>query len=137
MSNTNVYSPAAVSSRRLWYGVSAAMGAWIVHGLASFVIADAACSGGHVAPWARFSRGGLQALLIALTLVALAVAVSGGVVAWRTWRALATARFDDTQAWGRGEFMALAGIFISTMFSIGIVWGGLAPILTGLCEATR
>jgi len=137
MSNTNVYAPAPVSSRRLWFGVSAGLGAWIVHGIASFVISDAACSGGRVAPWASFSRGGLQAILIGLTLVALAVAISGGVISWRTWRALATTKFDDAQAWGRGEFMALAGVFISTIFSIGILWAGLAPILTGLCEATR
>lgn len=137
MSETTVYTPAPVSSRRLWYGVSAAAAAWVVHGLTSFVIADAACSSGRVAPWAGFTRGGLQTILIVLTVVMLAIAISGGVVAWRTWRLLATARFEETQAWGRGEFMALAGIFISTIFSLAIIWGGLGPILTGLCEATR
>jgi len=85
-----------------------------------------------------FQRSATRALDEALLAsVALAVAIAGGVIAWRTWRALATAKFDDAQAWGRGEFMALAGVFISTIFSIGILWAGLAPILTGLCEATR
>lgn len=130
MSDTNVYAPAAVSSRRLWYGVSAAMTAWIVHGMASFVIADAACVHG-------VALGRLQTILIVITVAMLAVAVSGGVVSWRTWRALATAPFREAQAWGRGEFMALTGVFISAIFSLAIIWAGLAPLLTGLCEATR
>ena len=137
MTDTNACPTATVSPRRLWYGVSAAMGAWIVHGMTSFIIADAACAGGHIAPWAGVSRNGLEAILIGLTVVMLAIALSGWLVSWRTWRALATTGFDDAQAWGRGEFMALAGVFISTMFSIAIIWGGLAPILSGLCEATR
>jgi hypothetical protein len=137
MSDTILRPPSSASSRRLWFGLLAAMSAWIVHGIGSFIIASAACSGGNVAEWSGLSHAGLRGLLIALTVAALMVAVSGGVVAWSTWRRLATARFNRTQAWGRGEFMALAGVFISTIFSIGIVWGGLAPILTGLCEAGR
>lgn len=135
MSKMSVYSTAPVPAHRLWYGVLAAMGAWIVHGLGSFVISDAACVRAHAG--VGMSVGTLQAILVALTLAMLGVAVSGALVAWTTWRALATGELEHTEAHGRGEFMAVAGIFISAIFIIGIVWGGLAPLLTGLCEATR
>ena len=137
MTMNETYTAASVSSRRLWFGVSGAMFAWAIHGLSSFVISDAACEWGHMAPWTELSRGGLRAVLIGITVAALVVSISAGLVSWRTWRTLATGDFEETQAPGRGEFMAMVGLFISTIFTIGILWGGLSAILTGLCEATR
>lgn len=137
MSNTNMHSTAAPSNRRLWYGVTAATFAWALQGLICWIISEAACRQSHVATLEGMSVAGLQALTVGISVVALAVAISGLAVSWRTWRSLATREFVNVQAWGRGEFMAFAGVFVSTMFSIAIIWGGLAPLLTGLCEAVR
>lgn len=137
MSNERIDSPAVVSQRRLWFGTAGPMTAWILHGISSFVISDAACAGGHVASWASFSIRGLQAILIGITVVALSVSVGGGLVAYGAWRSLSAAELHRDPARARGEFLAAAGVFISIIFSLAIIWAGLAPLLTGLCEATR
>lgn len=115
---------------RLWYGSTAAVGAWVVHGLTSFVISSAACTSG-------LPLGTLETLLIAITIAMLLVALSGGVISFGTWRAASSAPFRESEAWGRIEFMAMSGVFMSAIFSIAIIWGGLAPLITGLCEAGR
>ncbi len=125
------YTAAAVPSWRLWYGITAALSAWVIQGGCGFVIADAACSG------KTMSERGLETLMVGISVVALAVAISGGIVAYRTWSALATRRFENVQAWGRGEFMAVVGVFISVVFTIASVWGGLAPLLSGVWGAQR
>lgn len=125
------------SDRRLWYGLAAPIAAWVVEGMASFVFSDYACEGGKPFPHS-FSRTTVVAALIVLAAVMLAIAISAGVVAWRTWRSLSrTPKVSAAEGRGRGEFMALTGLFISVVFSIAIVWSGLAPMIVGPCTVSR
>lgn len=127
----------SASDRRLWYGLAAPIAAWVVEGMASFAFSDYACEQGKPLP-PSFSRTTVVTALIVLAAVMLAVAVSAGVVAWRTWRSLSKApRVSEAEGRGRGEFMSLAGIFISVIFSIAIVWSGLAPMIVGPCTVSR
>jgi hypothetical protein len=74
--------------------------------------------------------------LAALTLAALVLALAGGVVTYWNWRRLAGQwRFIRAEGRGRQEFLALVGIFISVIFILGIVWGGLPLLLLDVCEA--
>lgn len=127
----------SASDRPLWYGLAAPVAAWVMEGMASFVFSDYACAQGK--PFLHsFSRTAVVAALIVLAAVMLTIAISAGVVAWRTWRSLSrTAKVSEAEGRGRGEFMALTGIFISVIFSIAIVWSGLAPMIVGPCTVSR
>jgi len=130
------YTAPAVSQKRLWYTTTAAGIAWIVQGLSGFVIADAACEHGIII-WS-IGAGGVIAILIAIGVIGLCIAISGGWIGYRTWRDLSRAReLIHAEGRGRGEFMALAGVFISTIFAIGIIWATLIPIIVGPCLVVR
>jgi|SRR5581483_5116474 len=128
------YDTPAVSQRRLWYATTAAGIAWIVQGLTGWIIGGAACDGGRLI----WPGGEVNGILIAVGVVALCFSISAGWIGYRCWRALSRVR-ELRQAEGRArpEFMALAGIFMSTIFTIGIFWATLIPIFVGPCSATR
>lgn len=136
-SEMQTWAVPAVSNRRLWFGTAGPIAAWVVEGMTSFVFSDYACDQGKpLAP--AMSRGGVVTILIVLAVLMLLLALAAGVVSWRSWRELSRApKVADAEARGRGEFMALSGIFISVVFSIAIVWSGLGPILLGPCTVSR
>jgi hypothetical protein len=59
-------------------------------------------------------------------------------VSFQNWRNL-SARRDLIHAEGRRreEFMALGGVFVSTAFVLGIIWGGIPLILINVCRSAR
>jgi hypothetical protein len=119
-----------ISNKRLWFGVLAAAVAWAGQNFLSVWITTEACQG----QW----RGTAHLLLTLLTLAALALAVAGSVVTYRNWQRRST-QTSLTHAEGRDreEFVALSGIFVSIIFTIGILWSGLPPVLLNLCEVIR
>lgn len=114
-----------------WFGLLAPMAAWAVHGLSSFVLSRQACQAGRE----DLARG----LLIALSAAALIVAVAGVVVAFRTWRRIADGqRVSRTDARSRDEMLAFGGVFVGFSFVVGLLWGGLPPlVIADVCEALR
>jgi hypothetical protein len=102
--------------------------AWVAHGLLSVLIAQATCPEGVPDSARRW--------LALLTLAALVLAVVGGVVTYLNWRRLAEQpRVTRAEGRGREEFLALGGIFISVVFIIALIWGGLPLVLLDVCEA--
>ena len=131
---TTIYDTPAVTQRRLWYATTAAGIAWIVQGLSGWIIGDSACNGGRLV----WPAAEIKAILIAIGVIAFCVAISGGWIAYRSWRALSQVReFKEAEGRRRPEFMAFAGVFISTIFTIAIFWATLIPIILGPCSATR
>lgn len=119
-----------VPSGRLWFGLLAAAVAWAAQGFLSVLIATEACRDSQL--------GGGRGALIVLTLAALALAVAGGMVTHTNWRRLSEqTQFAYAEGRSREEFLALTGIFLSVIFIIGIIWGGLPLALLDVCEATR
>jgi hypothetical protein len=119
---------------RLGYGLGAPIAAWAVHGLTSVLLTLNACrpSGGALEP------GTTRGLLIALTLVALAVTVSGIWVAFGSWRRLTQQRrFLKAESEPAQQMLAQTGIFAGVLFSIGIFWGGLPTLVLNVCESVR
>lgn len=115
---------------RLWFGLAAPVIAWTIHGLTSVIVAASACG----SAWLAVARG----VLIAVSLGALATSIAGGLVAFGTWRRLASARLTRTEAKSREEMMALGGIWVGVVFTLGILWGGLpAVLLVDVCEVLR
>jgi hypothetical protein len=122
---------------RLWFGFAAAALAWTLQGFLSVVISASACQNGSY-QWNWISESGVRVLLAVITIALLAVAVAAWVVSFRNWRGLSTRReLIHAEGRRREEFMALGGVFVSTAFVIGIIWGGIPLILINICRSAR
>lgn len=126
-----------VSQRSLWFGFSAAAAAWAVHGFVWEMITSQSCQNG-AGNWGPFSPAGVRWLLAGVTAILLAVAIYAGVTSFHNWQHLSRQR-DLLHAEGRGreQFMAIGGVLISILFSIGIIWAGLPLIMLGICIKAR
>lgn len=124
--------------RSVWLGLTLAPIAWTVQGLAGWWISSRACAG-DVAAWGSLEAGGVRAILLLLSAVALGVALVGLSLAVRMSRArptvtpLATPLSDPE----RVRFMAMAGVRVSAFFTLGIVFAGLAVGTVSVCELIR
>lgn len=125
---------ARVTDRQLWLGIAAGAGAWAAHGLTVILVLSQACKSGG-GSWFSMPPGVVRTILSIITLVSLWVALLGGATAYRGWRAFhgVTALRDD-QAESRTDFMALTGLFANAIFVVGIVWAGIAVLVTSLCS---
>jgi hypothetical protein len=131
--------PRAVTtvSRLVWPGLVLAPLAWAAHGLLGWFIAARACADGDAA-WGVVPPGGVRLLLGLLAVAALAVAFAGASAGASRWRQLST-RPRLEAAYGRDsrEFLAIAALFVSIGFGVGIVLNGLPAVLVGACVFTR
>jgi hypothetical protein len=94
----------------LYLGALLPPAGWLLHLSASFTLATQLCDGRH--HW----------LLHAVLVVALALAVTGGVLAWRNWRGTGST-FDDDRGGviGRSNFLAIAGLASAAFFGLVIL----------------
>lgn len=121
----------------VWFGLIGGPAAWALQGLLGWGIAGAACNDGTAA-WGPLSPGGVRMLLVVLSLAALGAAVASGVGARQWWRGLTPpGRFTEAVGKQRLEFMAIAGVLVSIVFSIAITWTGLAVLWLDVCEWMR
>lgn len=122
-----------VGLRRLWAGVLTAPVAWIVAELLGYYLTSRACDRASAATASH--AGGTQVVLA----VSLGVIALGGLsIAIANWRAVrAPSSAGDPPAWGRGQFMALAGVITSALFVLGIVLFALPPFLVNACDQAR
>ena len=129
--------PVRLSSRRLWFGATAAAIAWALQGVVCEVISAKACQN-NLGNWGPLSAAGVRWLLGGITIIALGFTVAGGLTSFRNWRILAD-RLDFVHAEGRRreQFMALVGAFASIVFLIGILWAGIPVIILNVCVKAR
>jgi hypothetical protein len=125
-----------VSLQRLWTGVLLAPGCWVVLLLAGYFLAAHSCDLHEGVPFAGTSAPGvthvvLSAALAALAVVGLLVAVSNWRVSRRPWQR------EHPAAWGRAEFMAVAGILGSAVALFAIVLTGLSGFAVQACSQLR
>ena len=123
--------------RAVWFGLIGGPAAWALQGLLGWWIAGATCNDG-TAEWGRLSPGGVRTLLVVLSAAALGTAVASAVGARQWWRGLTPpGRFTEALGKQRLEFMAIAGVLISIVFSIAITWTALAILWLDVCEWMR
>lgn len=106
----------------LWFGLLAAPAAWFLHLTVNYSLVRYACATG--APW----------ILHLVTLAALALAGTGGWVAWRNWRR--TGRPAETTGGGvegRSRFMAVGGVAASAFFALVILAAELPNLFLEPC----
>lgn len=153
--------PVPFPQGRLWFGFAAGALAWLLHGFLNVVISASACRG-EIYQWTWISAGGLRILLGVVTLALLTVAIVAGAISFRNWRRISELRarsqarnrpenqarnrtenevghpeFIHAEGRRREEFMALCGVFVSTVFILGILWGGIPLILIDVCRSAR
>ena len=84
--------------------------AWLLHVGASFALADYVCGSG--ADW----------LPHIVTLAALAIALTGGFLAWRNWHDTGEdTNPDQGGTLARSKFLAIAGLAAAAFFSLAIL----------------
>ena len=128
--------PRRLPQASLWYGLAAAPFAWALQGLIGVILSAEACPAG-VAGWEILRQPGVRVGLAAITLCLLAVAVTAGVTSFRNWHRLSGERLAHAEGTARETFMALGGVLISTVFSIGIVWASIPILILQICERAR
>jgi hypothetical protein len=122
---------------RLWFGFAGSTAAWLALFIADLLVAWKACvelpNGSDV-----LSLGWAIYLFAALTVILLAITIAAGAISFGNFQRFSNhASLARTEATGREEFMALGGMFISVVLSLGIVWLGIPLIIINLCTRAR
>ncbi len=134
---TTVERPPRIPAAKLWFGATGGAVAWALQGFTCFMMAVQACKTG-VGTWGPLSPVAVRILIGGVSLAYLAVALLSSWVSYKNWRRLADERsLMHTEAYGREEYMALAGIFVGLIASVGLIWSGIAPIFCNVCDIYR
>lgn len=117
------------------FGLLAAPAAWALQLLVNAGLAEWACYP-HDERLAQPAWASLHALLLGFDAATLACAILGAAVAWRAWRRTRGERPGTAHALvasgdGRTRFMAMAGIMVSALFALAIVFATLNLRVTG------
>jgi hypothetical protein len=118
-----------VAPLALRFALLAAPCAWIAQGLLVWWIGARLCR--------PLSVGTARGLAGAVSIVALGIAVAGVAIGLRQWRRV---RGDGDSAGPTGsvaQFAAMASVFISAAFAVGILWAGLSSLWPSGCGAMR
>ena len=125
-----------VANARLWAGVLLAPAAWSVAELLGYVLVARACDREAAA---GIAHAGITQDVVAVVLGI--VAIVGLVMAIGNLRSLRDVgdkeRTGDPPVRGRAHFMALAGVVMSSLFVLGIVFFALPPLFVNWCNQAR
>jgi hypothetical protein len=121
---------------RLWFGLAAAPLAWMVAELAGYVLAARDC-GRWRTGLAAYAVPNAPVVVTAISLAMAALAAAGLAVALGSLRtADRVVPPSDVRA-GRARFMSVAGILVSALLLLNIVFFGLPPFLVNACSEAR
>lgn len=135
--NTYSAEPHRLPLARLLYGFSAAAAAWALEGAIGVIVSAQFCPA-DLPHWGMSSETSVKVALGIVTVVLLCVAVSAGIVSLRNWRTLAGQReFAHAEGISREGFLSIAGIFISVVFAVAIIWSGIPLIMLNECMRAR
>lgn len=133
---------------RLWWGVAASPVAWVLTELVGYPIVARSCE-------PATSAQGMQGLahprawMVGLTILLVVFAVSGLWTAWTNVRATSQVAIEAPEArshivtgdrsapWGRARFMAVAGVFVSSIFLVGTVLYAIPSLIVNVCAQVR
>lgn len=122
-----------VRDRTLWFGVGAGVIVWGIHFFTTYVLVDQVCRRN----WFNFTvlgMPGLHFVLLLLTLIAIAIVATAGVLSYRHWRRL---RGDDDSFAPESEryrFMTFSGMMLSTLFAALIVVTFIPSFFVATCQ---
>lgn len=122
----------------LFFGLGAAPFAWNMQLLFGAALSGHACYPRRtllaVPMWP-----GVWWWLLAIDVAGIALAVAGGLVAWRSWRLASNESSGSVHhlldaGEGRTRFLAMFGILASCIFTLGLVFATAAMFLVPLCR---
>lgn len=121
-----ITSPHASDTGRLWFAVGTGFIAWSLHLLLSYWAISVACDT-HI--------GAIDLVLHILTLVALVATLAAAFYGWRAWRSgpRGDGGGEVVDPARRSAFMGLAGIGLSTLFLIAIIYGEVTVFFLSPC----
>lgn len=120
---------------RVWVGLFGGATAWAVQLIANYAMVAHFCYPKHT-PLGEPAFGATRAVVIAISLVLLAVGVGSWLVALRTWRRTAAVDSPDartTGGGGWGHFAALAGVFVGAIFVFALAMNAVPAFIGALC----
>lgn len=123
--------------KRIWFGFTGAVAAWIILGITDLLISWQTCQGSDHG-WGVLSKGGVVALYVVVTALLLLATIIAGVTAYRNWQQTATdPSLSAAEAREREEFMGLTGFSVAVSFIVGIIWLGLPFTVLDICARAR
>lgn len=123
----------SVPTKSVWFGAAAAAVAFSLNGLVNWLISWRTCYIGH-GEFIGLRLGGVRWLLAAITLGFLCVAIAGGIIAFRNWRAIASQEDQRfAEAHSTAGFLSLLGIVLSVTLGMGIIWLGIPLVFLNSC----
>lgn len=126
-----------ISAKRLWFGFAAAFFCWFGLGIADVMITWRECLH-HEQFGTSSSHPGLLTLNIIIFLALLVVAVVAGVTSYRNWRTLSGEEgIFSAKAERPHEYLAMLGVVMTIMLTVGIIWFGLPLFIIQLCARIR
>lgn len=129
--------PKYVPPGKLWFGFSGTAASWVILSVGYVLITWWACIengqlGGGTA------RSGTAFLYALAAVLLIGMAVAAGLISYRNWRRLSDARtLADAEGYGRAEFMALIGVFVSFTLGIGLIWLTIPLLILNMCVRVR
>jgi len=125
-----------VATARLWAGVLLAPAAWSVAELLGYFLVARACDRD---PPSGVAHAGITQDVVAVVLGIIAIA--GLVIAISNVRSVGDVGDREVPGVptvrGRARFMALAGVVMSALFVLGIVFFALPPLFVNWCNQVR
>lgn len=122
-----------VTRARLWIGLTTAPAAWLLGELVGYYVAARGCEIAHGIPLRAGSHPAGADLVVQA--VALLTAGAGLYVAATNWRATRDpGGASGDAAAGRAHFMAMAGIVVSAVCTVGIVMFGFSSFVVNACS---
>ena len=125
-----------VANARLWAGVLLAPAAWSVAELVGYFLVARACD--RNAPTGVAHAGVVQDIVAVVLGI---IAVVGLVIAVANLRSVGDVGDGEMPrvptVRGRARFMALAGVVMSSLFVLGIVFFALPPLFVNWCNQAR
>lgn len=122
--------------RRLWLALVCAPLAWALQGLLGWYVSGSACAD-RDASWGSLGGGGVRAVEIGISAIALAIALACFLTGLRAFQASADRAVTAIHARARADFLAAAALLISAVFALGIVWAALPSFILPVCERMR
>jgi hypothetical protein len=114
----------------MWFGLFAPPAAWVLQHVSGIELQYAQCHDNTAGPAYDIH---VDAWTLAVTIVAAAVAVLGGLASIAAWRATRDAEEDDAPPAGRIHFLSVIGMTITPLFLAIILMSGLGEFFLPSC----
>ncbi|MEX0762433.1 MAG: hypothetical protein WD208_02330 [Dehalococcoidia bacterium] len=124
--------PEPVGRFALWFALAAPVVIWVVFLNVGYVLIGMECYW-SIFPFSAWGLSGLRLVLIGMTVLSAVGIILASIIGLANWRAVGGERGPQRDPTGRYRFMVIAGLILSGIFFLQLVWSSVHIILTDLC----